>query len=156
MNTAVLEDAIYDRLNADTGTGGLVAVGASLVSNIYNGMRNPTDTLLDKPYIVFEVDEYRQDETYGDSGVVASVVVHVFDKPRGGTANCRSVLDRIFGNWKPTTPPSYGLHRWSAGAIAGTNYAITMMRRVSGATDHTDDYFHYAERYEAVVTDSRA
>lgn len=155
MNTAALEDTIYDRLVGDTGSGGLLATGSELVSNVYNHMRNPSDTLSDKPYIVFAVDDWTQDETYDTSGITVDFTVHIFGAPRGGTTVFRNVINRVFGDWKPTTAPSFGLHRWAAGSLGG-NLTMTQCFRVGGGSDHTDDAYHYVERYKAFVTDTRA
>ena len=49
MNTALLEAMIVNRLEADTGTGGLFDIAGAIVSQVYNGFANPAD-VLDKPH----------------------------------------------------------------------------------------------------------
>lgn len=156
MNPAVLEETIIDRLTGDTGSGGLLASGASLISNVYNHFRNPSDTLTDKPYIVVAVEDWTQDETYDTSGLSVNFRIHLFGASRGGTTGLRTIIDRVFGNWKPGTAPTYGLHRWFPGAIAGTTMSVSAVYCTGGGTDHTDDYYQYVLRYSAVVTDTRA
>lgn len=143
MNLGPLEDAIYTRLSGDTGSGGLLETGSTLVDEISNGFREPVKGIA-KPIVVFVVDSASQEDGADIEIVSVQIMVHTLVDRESGPTSARAAVDRIFGDAAAQGgAPTFGLHRWKPGALSAGN--STIMRRISHSTNHDQDFYEYID-----------
>lgn len=101
--------AIIDRLEADTGTGGLFAAGANLVSGVYYIRAADNAT---RPYIVLNV-SMGEDHALTSDGCEFNLLVRIVAAASDGGAALQAIWNRVFGDsmLQAGRVPSYGLHR---------------------------------------------
>lgn len=161
MNLGPLEDAIGDRLKADTGTGGLWEQSGGepvLVGEISNQWRDP-DGSLSKPVVVFRVESADRFDSQDHDGLSVRLTVHVLAPASLGTAAARKALDRIYGNAATNSgTPAVGLHRWEPedisvihAAMGTVTMGVSILRRIAHATNHDADFYEWIETYETEV-----
>ncbi len=147
MNLGPLEDEIYTRLTGDTGSGGLLETGSTLVDEISNGFREPAKGIA-KPIVIFVVDSATQEDGADIEIMSVEVTTHVLVDRESGPTSARAAVDRIFGDAAAQgvgTQPTFGLHRWKPGALSTGN--STIMRRLSHSTNHDQDFYEYIDVY---------
>jgi hypothetical protein len=135
-----IEKEVYERLKADTGTGGLFSEASGeepLVSSVWNDeapeATNPWWTAQglspEDPMIVFYCDTIADAETTETVGreVALTLEVYVRARPEDGTVPTETmglILDRLEGNWyaQSSGVPSYGLVRWEPTLDGGWSF----------------------------------
>jgi hypothetical protein len=108
--------AIFDRLKADTGTGGLYAGGSwKIISGAYSVYGTPAAMVF--PYLLVSV-RMEQDHSLTADEFNATATFTVYDQVQDAVAgdfgtNISSVLDRLHGNaiLQAGRIPTYGFHR---------------------------------------------
>jgi hypothetical protein len=137
MNLADLSTKLQARITGDTGSGGLYNATTQLVNAVYFDVTIGGATA---PYIVLSFIAADEAGTFPKDAVNVTVDFEmVFDRRAGTFSEESTVLDRhryLFHRWKPT--------------LGGT-YTATEMRRVTGQTQHDEQYRRYVERYEVRV-----
>ena len=106
-----LAKAIFDRIKADIGAGGIYQDGDwTLVEGAYNNMANPADG--DRPYIVYSFTSDPEDSQTSDEEKL-TITFQVYDNATRGTDRITAVLDRLHGNGilQAGRIPTYGFHR---------------------------------------------
>lgn len=159
MNLVPVWVAVYKRLTSDTGSGGLLATGAELVSGIRAYFAPPTFTTETKPYIVFDVDGAQQQDGFNIDVIDLSIRLHVFARMEYATTSgfdrCAAILDRIYGNGidQAGRTPTYGLHRHSL-SLESSSYTADIMHRTGMAQEHDEDHLHFIESYSVLISNA--
>ena len=151
-NLARVFTAIRTRALADTGSGGLFASGANLVTGIYAETGSQT---LAFPYITITLFD-EEDDTFAKDGSIVNVQFHIYHNAVasgiGPIEACGAIIERLRGDatQQSNRVPTYGFHRHkltlsqSGGALWGAG----LMRRLRGTTAHEKDVYHFIEEYE--------
>lgn len=102
-------DATIDRLEADTGSGGLFNSGSPLVSGVYYIRAADAST---RPYIVLNV-SMTEEHALTSDGCEFVLGVRIVGNASDGGAALQSIWNRVFGDGvlQSGRTPSYGLHR---------------------------------------------
>lgn len=117
MIFASIHQAIYDRLKADTGTGGLYAGNQwNIVSGAYSLFGTPAPIVF--PYILFTV-RMDQDHSLTADEYNVTATFNVFDQCQDWTtasqfdSRIAAVMNRLHGNavLQAGRVPTYGFHR---------------------------------------------
>lgn len=122
--------AIYDRILADTGTGGLRVAGPPaawspiIAGGIWGIQANPATTT--KPYGVFTLTATNPRPSFKSDGYLYTARFDIYDHPRSEYANLSAILDRLYGNAVDVAGglPTFGLHRWTP-TFATNAYGLT-------------------------------
>lgn len=107
-----LFDAIQDRIQADTGTGGLYNGGGfSIITGAY-AFKAAGATV--RPYLVYNADLAAESAMTSD-GVVVTVTFTIVDNAQTGMENIIKVWNRLYGDamLQAGRIPSYGFNRHS-------------------------------------------
>lgn len=148
--------AIGARAYADTGTGGLFASGANLVTGVWN-TRVPEGTAF--PYIQYNVVTSRQDDAFRMRSIEIELDFHIYvaERPQaGGTDPFQrgvAILERLAGDWsvQGTYLPSYGFDRHPLDLSAGS-WTGGYMERIGGSEQHEDGMLHWVESYRLTAS----
>lgn len=112
--------AVYERLAADTGSGGLLYSSAPLVTGIYTRrFPTPSPASTDFPYVIAYFDAMSGDDTFSTEGKRVGLQVEWFvDETASGTDSVEragKILERVVGDWtdQASGVPSYGLSRYA-------------------------------------------
>lgn len=117
MILSSIYQAIYDRIKADTGTGGLYASGAwNLISGAYSVFGTPA--AITYPYLLVAV-RLDQDHSLPADEFNATATFSVYDQVQAYTSSANfstrvtAVMDRLHGNaiLQAGRIPTYGFHR---------------------------------------------
>lgn len=133
---ATLSDAIRDRAEADTGSGGLFETGSTLISGIYlNKAPAQVGAAGDPafPYVVFSTGDGFNDDSFRTRTVVREITFDVYQASEESGVDVADVsskiIGRLIGDWTEQSagsPPSFGFDRfvpdlsavsWSAGPM---------------------------------------
>lgn len=159
MNTAAIGKVIYDRAQADTGSGGLFNSGNELITGIYNTFA-PFDTAY--PYIVYFLPAVTATTAFRKEIVQVDVQFSLFVETTGGSSGSSSgydgllvasnILARVYGDSATAQSfgtPTYGFQRWKP-TLSGSWTADTMIHQNS-ATQHEAGLYHFIEEYRFLV-----
>ena len=149
MNLALVEQAIRDRLDADTGTGGMNHATAPLV----NDYQAEVMTAPREPYVLFRCELEDEDDTFDNDAANVTVEFEVVTRRQDDRyAKASSILARLKGDGmtQASRVPTYGFHRWTP-TISG--YEATSLRRVAAVTNHTPDEYRHIEQYTFRVSE---
>jgi hypothetical protein len=160
-----LETALYDRIVADTATGGLFGTGAALLaahpngshSGVYNTIIPEANSGTVYPAVTFMVSAASNDDSLrtASRNVRVNIAVEVQRTgPSGATqfnplVRGAAILQRIEGNWyekSAGTAPDYGLERWRP-TLAGTTWESDILTFESFATVHDNLLFRWELSY---------
>jgi hypothetical protein len=117
MLLATINQAIYDRIKADTGSGGLYKSGAwSIISGAYSVFGSPNPMVF--PYLLWSI-RMEQDHSLPADEFNVTATFTVYDQIQDYVtsseyhARVTSVLDRLHGNavLQNGRVPTYGFHR---------------------------------------------
>lgn len=117
MLHAAINQAIYDRIKADTGTNGLYKSGAwNIISGAYSVFGTPNPIVF--PYVLWSI-RMEQDHSLPADEFVVTTTFTVYDQVQDYvnsseySARVSAVLDRLHGNAVLQTGrvPTYGFHR---------------------------------------------
>lgn len=124
-----LMDAIRDRLQADTGSGGLFASGAELVSSVWpvrapeesDGYWHAAGKDAEDPHIVFNVRATGAPDGFRTKSRAVEISLAIYVKPSHDPASdpledLGAIAARVEGDWEAQsvgTAPTYGLVRWT-------------------------------------------
>lgn len=117
MLNAAINQAIYDRIKADTGAGGLYASGAwNIISGAYSVFGSPNPMTF--PYLLWSI-RLEQDHSLTADEYNVTATFTIFDQVRDYVTsaeyntNVSAVLDRLHGNavLQAGRIPNYGFHR---------------------------------------------
>lgn len=148
MNVALLETAIRERLDADTGAGGFNNATNPLV-NWYGEGFPPSGQR--EPLLIYTFPPADEDDTFQNDAVVFQVEFTIVTRrERNRLAEESAILSRLKGDGmsQSNRQPTYGFHRWLP-TISG--YGPTHMGRVTGFTEHTKTHRRFVEVYQIRV-----
>lgn len=143
MDDRALLIAVRARLFADTGSGGLFANGAELVTNIYGVTAVPGASY---PYIVVDRAGFGPLDAFTLNVAEVRFRTHVIARVDSGWDNVNAILARVYGSGNRS--PTYGLHRHSltlTGGWAATN--VQFAGRTTDTETGTDrvDFYHVVD-----------
>lgn len=136
MTPSVLARACIERIQVDTGTGGLYEGSAySIITGAYHGVATPGTLAF--PYVVVSVEMSNQDAQPAD-GADVQMTFEVFDTLTQGDTRIDKVLARLYGDGilQNGRIPTYGFQRhrmtlptniW--GAVGGDTYWVNQSLR---------------------------
>jgi hypothetical protein len=119
MMMVAINQAIIDRIKADTGTDGLFSGSAGTTWNttlfpggggILGVTGSPTNA--SRPYGLYTINTVQTQHTFKSDGFTYQIAFAFFDDPSQGLARLVPIADRLFGN-RPLQAngiPTYGLH----------------------------------------------
>ena len=129
--------AIGDRLEGDSGSGGLFqSGGTNEVSGVFYEQTPPGSQAPDFPFIVFDITTEGPEHGYRKYSFSYLVDVHLFSRTTDGRAVAETRINRIIGN--RGLPPSYGLHLWQP-SIQGLDTSI--MEHIGRTDNDTRDIY---------------
>lgn len=142
MNVKAVTKMLYDRAQADTGTGGLFDSGGALI-NAFNFTRAAPGTA--KPFVVFEIEggTPEQDDTFDEDQVEIQVVFGIAEDLTDAAwfASESDIANRIYELF----------HRWT-GTLSG-GWTASKMWRVSSAPLQENPYDAvWGESYRLRIT----
>lgn len=156
-----LQKAVWDRLRADNGTGGLFASGAELVNAVYMGL--PPENAAGPAFIVMTIDDMERVDTarVRSVRVAFSLIAHVTNGLSLGqdpsTTNdallrAASVTERVYGDWDQQAGqrnPTYGLDGYKM-TIGGSSPAWSAQTCKWVRTEDVSDaeWLRYAMAFE--------
>lgn len=147
MNSIALESAIRARIISSASTQGVSIQGCwSTIAPEGIEPKQGND-----PYAVFELLSGIADDTFIENGLVMQYRVNIYDHRNNGTSSASALYDAIIGNGDPSTPPTYGIHRWSA-TVSGQN--ITQARLIRVGYGHAGDILHYYLDFEVYAQEA--
>lgn len=154
MNQVKLWEAIRARALADTGTGGLFASGANLITGFYNTFAQPRVVDEEDPYIVFSVASASQGDGFDIDVIEYTFRFSVFTPVAAGLAIPSAIIDRIYGDGVSSSGnlATYGFHRWKPTLSGG--WTATVCQRVDQDTNHSENCYCFVETFR--VTCSKA
>ena len=149
--------AVYSRLKADTGSGGLYNAGNPLITSAYNE-EAARDAVF--PYVVFSVGSYTSQDTFlKDMKEVAlrfNVYTEMFPNTTGATMTLGSqILERLYGDAMLHTPPvpTYGFNRHMLDLAAlSSTWRATHALMVNEMTAHEEGVYHWIQEYRLFLT----
>jgi len=155
MDLVNLWNAVYARIKADTGAGGLWQGGSpTLITAAFN-----SDAARDAvfPYVVFDVASYTSEDTFAadmkEVSIRFSVYAEKFPNTTGATMTTGAqILARLYGNAvsQAARVPTYGFHRWLP-TLSGSWVASQMMQ--TGQFEaHEDGIYHWIDEYRVFAT----
>ena len=147
MNTIALESAIRARIVASA------ALASVTTQGVYSTVA-PEGVEVKQgnaPLVVFELLSGLFDDNMVKNGLVCQYRVSIYDHRNNGTTAASTLYDAIIGNGTPDTPPTRGLHRWSA-TVASTNSSQARLIRVGYG--HTGDILHYFLDFEVYAQEA--
>lgn len=152
MNATRLFVALKARLDADTGTGGLFATGANLISGVYNTLA-PTTLTDTNSYIVFNVASAEQMDGFNIDVIEYTFYLSIFTPVDSGLSAAQAIIDRIYGNAlsQAGRVPTYGLHRHSL-TLTSTSWRGGIMHRIDQQTNHTETVYQHIETYRIITS----
>ncbi len=152
MNATRLFIALKARLDADTGSGGLFADEAELISGVYNTLAPSTLTDSDS-YIVFNVASVEQMDGFNIDVVEYTFYLSIFTPVSGGMGASQAIIDRVYGNGVTSSgnTPTYGLHRWQP-TLTSTSWVAGIMHRIDQQTNHTETVYQHIETYRIITS----
>jgi len=103
------------------------------------------------PLVVFELLSGLVDDNMIENGLVCQYRVSIYDHRGNGTTNAKPLYDAIIGNGTPDTPPTRGLHRWTA-TVSGMN--ISQARLIRVGYGHTGNILHYYLDFEVYAQEA--
>lgn len=146
MNVKAIYQAIKARLESDTGTGGLFASGAELVSSVQDYWVMPKQPL---PVIVIDIPSIVDMSGFSVDSKTATVRIHTFNSRNPAEVDGTSdILARIYGDSNRT--PTYGLHRHTL-VVSGGWTATKIIHRNSTSV-HEEDVYHFVDEFEFVFS----
>lgn len=148
MNLKYIAQAIQDRAEADTGSGGLYNVSAPLITGWYWEQGPATATY---PYVVAMLADDGEADTFGKSGRELTFYFHIYvtrdtTAPQTAADSAADIQARIFGSGTPNSP-TYGFHRWQTTLPVGSSMVATTMARTGGTSASDRDTVHLIETY---------
>lgn len=117
MIVSLVAAAVLDRLESDTGSGGLYEGGTlQILTGIYTVTGTPSQLAM--PYAVMELAGQQSDAMDADTQEV-TITLRVYDLASAALVNIDKVLTRVYGDAVAQSGrvPSYGLHRHVLGAL---------------------------------------
>ena len=148
MSAVLVAEAIFVRLKADTGTGGLYSAsgGTTWLTTILSGAYGyeGTPAQLVYPYIVFSVESGEHEPTFTGDGFNYTIRIQHYEQAQTGVDALRAGFNRIYGDaaLQSSRSPSYGLHRhllvldtdstknplgWVGAPVSAVSTAISMV-----------------------------
>jgi hypothetical protein len=112
-----LLSAVQARLNADTGTGGLLNASTPLATAVWTRrFPMPDRTATEFPYVICYFSAIEPIDAFQNEGSRIGIMVEWFvDETASGIDGMEragKILERVVGDWTDTGGPSYGLSRW--------------------------------------------
>lgn len=143
--------AINTRLANDTGTGGLYATGANLIT--WHGWAVPEGQAM--PFVSMAiVDAQPSDSFRTKTDIVLFQVATVVDlNSSNPEQRAADILERIDGNWEAVaygTPPAYGLDRWQP-TVTGWSPSIIERVRTS-QTQNEDGALQFVSEFRVYIS----
>jgi hypothetical protein len=132
--------AVYDRLNGDTGTGGLRASSSPLASAVYT-RRFPLPRGSDFPYAICYFDAIQNEDTLTDEQKRVGVSVEWICESQAsgvdGTERAGLIMARVIGNWadRLDRAPTHGLAHWTPSVQSGWASGPMMFESASYSRD---------------------
>lgn len=154
MNSSSLLQAVYDRLRADTGSGGLLGTPA-LVGGVYV-VRAPDSATLTLPYIVIDIAGMSHSDSFSADYTEWEFRTHVFASYISGIAGVQTVTNRVYGDAvaQPSRVPSYGLHRHVLvpAAVSGFTHSATGITHIDSILlDSEPEVYHSVDTYRVGI-----
>lgn len=117
MSAVLVAEAIYTRLKADTGTGGLYSASGgttwltSILSAAYGLEGTPGQLVY--PYMVFSVQTGAHEPTFTGDSFNYTITIQHYEDSTSGLDAIRAGFNRLYGDaaLQASRAPSYGLHR---------------------------------------------
>lgn len=147
MNSVALEDAIRTRIIT-------AATSASVaIQGCYSTIAPEGIEILEgnNPLIVFELLSGIADDNMIENGIVCQYRVSIYDHRSNGTTNAKPLYDAVIGDGTPDTPPTKGLHRWTA-TVSGM--FVSQARLIRFGYGHTGDILHYYLDFEVYAQEA--
>lgn len=155
MNLTKVAEAIMDRFEADTGTGGFYHASAPIITGAHFCDASEAPTY---PYVVFSFDAAQQNGTLLGSEVITVLVdFHIYALKSEGFAPVSAILDRLYGDVyaQASHIPSYGFHRFILPVTGG--WSGSPMVREESESDLADkDVYHFREGYKVLISRAHA
>lgn len=150
MDIANIELAVKTRLQADTGSGGLLNSSAPLITGVWVSNAPAGNTA---PYCVIDVASEKSDNAFTKDIYSVEFWVHTFVARHGNATPLQTASDimaRIFGDSAAGAVPSYGLHRHPlslSGSWTATNAECT-----GAFAEHDENVYHYYQIFRLTVS----
>lgn len=151
-----LEKAVYDRLAADTGTGGLFNVSSPLVTACYNGEVKAEQAY---PFLSLNVVSAPSQDSMDTRVRLVTMDVHVYckksqdpgDSSYDGMDVGGKIIERVVGDWdqQSSRSPTFGLDRWKPTL---TSWVADNFRSIEERADHEDGVYHWVLTFEVYVS----
>lgn len=142
MNLEALIIAVKTRLEADTGTGGLFAVGSPLVTGVY-AMIAPFGATY--PYLFIDVAGTGVQDAFALDLLEVRFRVHCFATADNGYEPIDNIMRRVYGAAGRT--PTYGLHRHALAMAGSPGWSALPIRFDGMNTDNDQDHYHIIHDY---------
>lgn len=150
--------AVYDRAQADTGSGGLFeSSGTNLLTGFYN-TRLPTDQGF--PAVVYEISSAFADDGFAKAIRDIDIRFHIFTKEEptdGGTDGwtlLANISARIGGDWTSQSDrvPTYGFDRFEPTLTGG--FTADIMALVDSIENHEPEngILHQIDTYSLLIS----
>lgn len=136
MDLVPVTTAIYDRLKADSGSGGLFHASGVLYPDYLTAIYGPV-TVPDHAYVVMTVDGANADPAFTLDTWEWVIGFHIYDAVANGPATCNTIINRIWGDSALGSAPTYGLHRWTP-TLSGATWTPTALMGDAGTLNQTD------------------
>lgn len=156
MNVADTADKIIERLQADTGSGGLFDASATdLISAVYYAWIPESNT---SPYcyVTFAGERSADAFTRNNSEVIFRVTTvvprtHLTISPWDPTFQGSKILERVYGSSTAgSLSPTYGLHRWQP-TLTLTGWTATAITYEQTFEEHSDNEMVWAQEFKLWV-----
>lgn len=137
--------AVRDRVNADTGSGGLLNVTTPLIVAIYNTRPpEPSDSSTVFPYIVYSVFESENTSTFRTRAWKRRVRFDTFVEVEPNSTldvlqRGSDILRRLEGDWEDQvagTAPTFGFDRFQP-TLTGSGWSADIFELVDSGEDHS-------------------
>lgn len=127
MYSYLLGTYLYDRYEADTGSGGLKNAVSPLVTGFYRDIApawlgTGTTAVQSYPYVVWSLVNVEAQDAFKIPIELITVRFSVFSKTETGGQARNAVTERLIGDWRKqaTRVPSYGFDRYRFSGAGGT------------------------------------
>lgn len=153
MNVDALITAVRTRLLSDTATGGLMATGSELITNVYGFAAPGNASYQTKPYLLVDIAGTIANDAFDLDLVEFRFRVHCFSLANGGLTPVDAIMRRVYGQASRT--PTYGLHRHALSLAGGSGWTATTCQ-FAGTNDGGSDEDHYHVVHDYVTNLQRA
>lgn len=157
MITAALLTDVYNRLLADTGSGGLFA-GTPLVNGAYNVYAPSSTAASAYPYIIFNAETSENVDSFNTAVVDARFSVHTYvaEEDASGIApwsRGKAIVARVRGDWDAQAgrTPSFGLDRWQP-TLTGSGWSASIVVSDTEMEQHEEGVMHWVQSFRCLVS----